>query len=113
MTPPGDAAVEVRSVSKTYDTGVEALRDVSFRVVPLSERDAEEMIREIRAYPVLEGFRGRGPRDLGAIRDLLLRVSALAREMPGIEELDLNPVFVHDRGVQVADARIVMAPAPA
>ncbi len=88
---------------------VEALRDVSFRVVPLSERDAEEMIREIRAYPVLEGFRGRGPRDLAAIRDLLLRVSALAREIPGIEELDLNPVFVHDQGVQVADARIVMA----
>jgi acyl-CoA synthetase (NDP forming) len=86
---------------------VEAMRDVSFRVVPLSSRDAAEMIAEIRGRRVLSGLRGNPPADLPALRALLLRVSAYLSEHPEVEEMDLNPVIVHERGLTVADARVV------
>lgn len=87
---------------------VEVLRDVTFRLVPLSERDAREMIEEIRGAPILRGIRGRAGADLGAIRKLLLQVSSLAENIPGLAEMDLNPVIVRDTGLSIADARIVM-----
>ncbi|MGE5248054.1 MAG: acetate--CoA ligase family protein, partial [Verrucomicrobiota bacterium] len=86
---------------------VEVMRDVSFRVAPLSEKDAEEMISEIRGYRALTGLRGRPPADLGAVRSLLLQVSAFLSAHPGIEEMDLNPVIVYERGLVIADARVV------
>ena len=86
---------------------VEAMRDVSFRVVPLSSRDAAEMIAEIRGRRVLSGLRGNPPADLPALRALLLRLSAYLSEHPEVEEMDLNPVIVHARGLTVADARVV------
>ncbi len=86
---------------------VEVMRDVSFRVAPLSEKDAEEMISEIRGYRALTGLRGRPPADLGAVRSLLLQVSAFLSAHPAIEEMDLNPVIVYERGLVIADARVV------
>jgi acyl-CoA synthetase (NDP forming) len=88
---------------------VEVMKDVSFRIVPLSGKDAAEMISEIRGARALEGVRGRKPADVAAVRDLLVRVSDLVARHPGIEEMDLNPVIVHEKGLVVADARVVLA----
>jgi acyl-CoA synthetase (NDP forming) len=90
-------------------TLVEVLTDVSFRIAPLSENDAAEMISECRAARVLAGVRGAKRADVAAIKDLLLTLSDLVHTHPEIEELDLNPVFVYERGLLVADARVAFA----
>jgi acyl-CoA synthetase (NDP forming) len=87
---------------------VEVLRDVSFRVAPLARPDAEEMIREVKGYRVLEGVRGRPPADVRALVDVILKLSRLAVDFAGeIEELDINPLIVLPRGVRVADVLIL------
>jgi acyl-CoA synthetase (NDP forming) len=91
---------------------VELVTDVSVRLTPLSREDAAEMVRELRTYPLLEGYRGSPRRDIAALEDVILRVSALADDIPAIAELDLNPVFVHERGATVVDARIRLSPHP-
>jgi acetyl coenzyme A synthetase (ADP forming)-like protein len=87
---------------------VEILGDVRFRVTPLTDRDAAEMVREIRGYRLLEGYRGHPRADIEAIQELLLRVSRLAEEAPEITELDLNPIFAlaPGEGCRIVDARI-------
>ncbi|MEP7104810.1 MAG: acetate--CoA ligase family protein, partial [Chloroflexota bacterium] len=92
-------------------TAVELLKDVGFRLAPLSAEDAASTVRELASRPLLEGYRGRPPAAVGALEDIVLRVSALAEEHPAIAELDLNPVLVSSRGATVADARIRVAPA--
>ena len=87
---------------------VEVFKDVSFRVTPLDKVDAIEMIKEIKAYPILTGIRGERAKDIEALTDLILKISMLADEQPEIMELDLNPVFVYDQGVSVVDARMVL-----
>jgi len=86
----------------------EVLRDITFRVVPLERRDAQEMIREIRGYSLLEGVRGRSGHDVHALVNLLLSVSRMVTEHPEIEEMDLNPVRLFDRGLAVLDVRILV-----
>lgn len=86
---------------------VEILRDVSFRLIPITERDAREMISEIKGYPILMGKRGE-KKDIESIVDALLKVSRMVEENPEIRELDLNPLFVYERGLTVIDARIVI-----
>ncbi|MEE8369138.1 MAG: acetate--CoA ligase family protein [Dehalococcoidia bacterium] len=88
---------------------VEVLKDVSFRIVPLELRDARQMIREIKGFPVLTGFRGQEPADLGALEQLLLRLSELVEAHPEIKEVDMNPVFACADGAIAVDARIVVA----
>ncbi len=85
----------------------EVLKDVSFRVAPLRRRDAEEMIREIKAYPILEGVRGQTGCDINKLIDLLLNVSDMVIERPEIKELDLNPVRVYENNILVLDARVI------
>jgi acetyl coenzyme A synthetase (ADP forming)-like protein len=87
---------------------VEILGDVRFRVAPLTDRDADELIHGIRGLPLLLGYRGHPPADLDALRELLLRVSRLAIEVPEIVELDLNPVMAMSPGAgcRIVDARI-------
>jgi acyl-CoA synthetase (NDP forming) len=87
---------------------VEVLADVSFRITPLTDKDAREMVRGIRGFKLLEGYRGHPPADLEAIEAALLRVSRMVDEIPEIQELDLNPLFAlpPGRGCRVADARI-------
>ncbi len=87
---------------------VEILGDVRFRITPLTDRDAAEMVREIRGFRLLEGYRGHPPADVAAIEQVLLRVSRLVEEVPEIGELDLNPVFAlpPGKGCVIADARI-------
>jgi acetyltransferase len=88
---------------------VEALGDVSFRIVPLAEKDAAEMVDEIRGSRLLHGYRGGKPADVGAIRRLLLQASDFSARHPEIEELDLNPVIVHEKGLRIVDARVIPA----
>ncbi len=87
---------------------VEVLKDVAFRVVPLEERDAKQMVREIKGLPILQGVRGQEPADLEAIEALILRVSDFIEAHPEIAELDLNPVFAYSDGALAVDARIVL-----
>ena len=90
---------------------VEALKDVAFRVAPFSRQEADEMIHEIRAYPLLEGVRGEPPADHEAMVDALLRISQLVTDFPEIVELDINPlmVFEEGRGAMAIDMRLVLA----
>jgi acetate---CoA ligase (ADP-forming) len=87
---------------------VEILADVCFRIAPLTDRDVEELLHEIRGFKLLEGYRGHPAADLTALRELLLRVSGLADAIPEIAELDLNPVMALSpgQGCRVVDARI-------
>ena len=84
------------------------LGDVRFRIAPLTDGDAAELLREIRGLRLLQGYRGRPPADLDALHDLLLRVSRLATEVPEIAELDLNPVIALAPGLgcRIVDARV-------
>jgi acetyl coenzyme A synthetase (ADP forming)-like protein len=90
---------------------VEVLGDVRFRVAPLTDQDADDVMHEIRGFPLLTGFRGRPPADVDALRDVLLRISCLAERVPEIVELDLNPVMAlaPGAGCRVIDARIKVA----
>jgi acetate---CoA ligase (ADP-forming) len=87
-------------------TFVELLRDVSVRLTPLTQQDAAEMVRALKTYPLLTGFRGRPSADVPALEDAVLRVSAMVEDIPQILELDCNPIVVHERGAVIVDARI-------
>jgi acyl-CoA synthetase (NDP forming)/GNAT superfamily N-acetyltransferase len=90
-------------------TGV--LGDHAARLTPLTDTDAAEMIGEVRAAPLLFGHRGTPAVDTGALADVLLRVSRLADDLPGVAELDLNPVIARHDGVHAVDARVRVSPA--
>lgn len=87
---------------------VEALDDVVFRLAPVDQAEARAMIGEVRSRRLFEGLRGRPGADLQALGDVIVRVSALVADRPDIAELDLNPVLALERGVAVADARVVL-----
>ena len=88
---------------------VELLRDVSVRITPLSKEDASDMIRELKTYPLLTGFRGSAATDVASLEEGLLRVSAMVEDIPQIAELDCNPFVVHESGATILDARIRVA----
>lgn len=90
---------------------VEILGDVQFRIAPLTDRDAAQMVREIKGYRLLQGYRGHPPADIKAIEDILLRISHLLEKIPEISELDLNPIFAlpEGQGCKIVDARILVA----
>lgn len=87
-------------------TLTEILQDVEVRLTPIGDRDAREMIDGLRIRPLLSGYRGQPPGDITALVDVITRTSALIEDLPQIEELDLNPVIVHEEGVSIPDARI-------
>jgi acyl-CoA synthetase (NDP forming) len=87
---------------------VELLKDVSFRIVPLEREDAQEMIREIKGYPLLEGYRGSEPVDVSILEEILLKVSRFVDNNPEIKELDLNPIFAYKDGAVAVDARVIL-----
>ena len=90
---------------------VELIKDVSVRLTPLTREDAAEMVRELKSYPLLTGFRGLPPVDVAAFEEVLLRLSALAEDLPDVAEADLNPVLVREHGAMILDARIRVEPA--
>ena len=87
---------------------VEILKDVSFRIVPLLRRDAAEMIRDIKGFPVLQGYRGQPPSDIIALENMILKVSEFVDKNSYIKEIDLNPVFARSDGAVAVDARVVL-----
>lgn len=89
---------------------VEVLKDVSFRLIPFTENDAREMLKELKAYKILEGIRGEPPRDVDSLVNVMLAVSKMIEENPEITELDCNPTFVYEKGkgTLVVDARILI-----
>jgi acyl-CoA synthetase (NDP forming) len=87
---------------------VEVLKDVSFRIVPVTERDAREMIKEIKGYPVLQGYRGQKPASIPALEQLIVKVSQFVEKNPQIKELDLNPIFAYPDKAVAVDARIIL-----
>ncbi|MHC4459300.1 MAG: acetate--CoA ligase family protein [Planctomycetota bacterium] len=84
------------------------MKDVSFRVAPLADEDIDEMIKEIKGYRILTGIRGEKPKDTGAIRNILARLSDIAVDNPEIMEIDLNPVIVHEKGASIVDSRMIL-----
>lgn len=87
---------------------VEVLDDVAFRMAPVTKQEARLMITEIKAYPVLKGYRNRPPADIDAIAGILVNVSKLVVDNEEIRELDLNPVIVYEKGAITVDARIIL-----
>jgi acyl-CoA synthetase (NDP forming)/GNAT superfamily N-acetyltransferase len=94
-------------------TRAELLGDVAVRITPLRDLDAAEMLRSLRAWPLLEGYRGSPPCDVPALEDVLLRLSALVQAHPQVAELDANPVAAGPDGAMILDARVRVAPAAA
>ena len=87
---------------------VELLKDVSFRVLPISRHDAQEMVEETKAYQLIKGIRGQQPKDMEAVVDFIMNCAKLIEENPVIEELDINPLAVLEKGVSALDARILL-----
>jgi len=87
---------------------VEIMKDVSFRIAPITEFDADEMIHEIKAFKVLDGFRGAPKADLKALMSLLKTASEIAMDHLDIDQMDLNPVFIYEKGLKIVDARIIL-----
>jgi acyl-CoA synthetase (NDP forming) len=87
---------------------VEVLKDVAFRIVPLNRRDAGQMIREIKGYPLLEGYRGQEPANITVLEDLLLKLSDFVDKNPKIKEMDLNPIFAYKDRALAVDARVIL-----
>jgi len=87
---------------------VELLKDVSFRVIPVEQRDAQEMIKEIKGYPLLQGYRGKEPSDISSLVNIILKISRFIEENPQIKELELNPIFAYRNRAVAIDARIIL-----
>jgi acetate---CoA ligase (ADP-forming) len=93
-------------------TATELLKDVAVRITPITRGDASRMVRSLKTFPLLDGYRGAAPADVGALEDVLMRVSALVEAHPEIVEMDLNPLIVHSDGVVAVDARIRLEAGP-
>lgn len=87
---------------------VEVLKDVTFRIAPITLDDACEMISEVKAYPLLKGYRNTPPADIDTITKILLNTSRLVTDHLEIKELDLNPIIVYEKGAKTVDARIIL-----
>jgi acyl-CoA synthetase (NDP forming) len=87
---------------------VEVLKDVTFRVAPITEDEAYEMITEVKAYPLLKGYRNTPPADIKAITRILQSTSKLVMDHQEIIELDLNPIMVYKDGAKTVDARMIL-----
>jgi acyl-CoA synthetase (NDP forming) len=88
---------------------VELMKDVSFKLTPMTRQDASDMIKEIKGYALLKGFRGSEPADTNCLEEMILKVAQLVEQNPKIKELDLNPVFAYRDGAIAVDARIIVA----
>jgi len=88
---------------------VEALKDISFRVCPVTNNDIDEMIREIKGYSILSGLRGEKPVNILKIKKIMIKLCKLSSKYPNIEELDINPLIVNHKDAKIVDARIIFS----
>ena len=88
---------------------VEVLEDVAFRIVPIEKADAAEMTNELKGRKLLDGYRGQAPANVDVLHEMLLKLSDFVNATPGIEEIDMNPVFAYADGATVVDARIILS----
>jgi len=86
---------------------VELFKDVSMRIAPLSKKDIQEMISEVKAFRILSGFRGEKPVNISALADIIMKISRLSLKEKNIAEIDFNPVIVNEKAAVVVDARII------
>jgi acyl-CoA synthetase (NDP forming) len=93
-------------------TTAELIGDVAVRLAPVTDRDAAEMLRSLKTFPLLQGYRGAEPVDVDALEDVVLRLDALVEEHAEIAEVDMNPVVVSADGAIVVDARVRVEQAP-
>jgi acetate---CoA ligase (ADP-forming) subunit beta len=89
---------------------VEVLKDVAFRIVPIEKLDAVQMMEEIQGKKLLGGYRGKEAADKETLQNMLVKLSDFVNATPGIEEIDMNPVFAYSDGAAVVDARIILSP---
>jgi acetyltransferase len=89
---------------------VNFLKDVAFRIAPMSERDADGMVKETKSYTLLKGIRGEPPSDIASLKETILRISQLVTSYPEITEMDINPILVYNEGVgcQALDVKIAL-----
>jgi acetyl-CoA synthetase (ADP-forming) len=87
---------------------VELMKDVSFRLAPITREEAFEMMGEVKGFPILTGYRGQTVKDLDAIADALIKLGEIVGRVEGIKEFEINPLIVHERGAVAADARAVL-----
>nr|MDO8117070.1 acetate--CoA ligase family protein [Candidatus Sigynarchaeota archaeon] len=87
---------------------VELMKDVAFRIAPITKFDADEMIHEIKGFPLLDGFRGKAKVNLERLVDALMAISKFVLEYPEVDQMDLNPVFAYPDGILAVDARIIL-----
>jgi acyl-CoA synthetase (NDP forming) len=87
---------------------VEVLKDVTFRLIPIEKRDAGQMVKEIKGYALLNGYRGQEPAHIPSLVDILLKLSAFVDKTPEIKEIDINPVFAYKDSALAVDARIIL-----
>ncbi|MBF0278630.1 MAG: acetate--CoA ligase family protein [SAR324 cluster bacterium] len=87
---------------------VEVIKDVSFRIVPLAQKDSKRMIREIKGYPLLDGYRGQEKVDISILESIILKLSNFVGQYPEIKEFDLNPIFAYCDDAVVVDARVIL-----
>jgi acyl-CoA synthetase (NDP forming) len=87
-------------------TSAELIKDIAVAITPLTDLDAREMVRSLKTFPLLDGYRGAPPCDVSAVEDVLLRVSAMVQAHPEIVELDCNPLIVGPDGALIVDARV-------
>src|SRR3990167_277021 len=92
----------------TGGISVELMKDVSYRLAPLNKKEALEMIREIKGYPLLTGFRGSKPADIDSLSKVIIKLSEILIEIEDIKEIEINPLFVYEKGVRAVDARVVL-----
>jgi len=87
---------------------VEVLKDVSFRVIPVDQKDAQEMIQEIKGFPILRGYRGKEPANIPSLVGMILKISKFVNENPRIKEMELNPIFAYKDKALAVDARMIL-----
>ncbi len=87
---------------------VELMGDVSFRLAPTKKNEVLDMLKEVRGFPLLEGYRGDSAKDIDAVVDLILQVARIVEETDGLKELEINPLIVYEEGVVAVDAHAVL-----
>ena len=88
--------------------GVELLKDVTFRLAPIKRKEALEMMKEIKGYPLLTGYRGMKPIDIRELADTIAKVSQIISELDGVKEIEINPLIASEKGIIAVDARVVL-----